>query len=142
MPAQVLSVAALESSHDGPLAAEPRLVSLRSQVAVVRALADQVEQFSRAANVDGLAAQIVEEMARLGRRLLDAAAALARASAVEDSGVFTTMGDVKLVTARSRSGTTLDPGISAISNTENVAPLKRFGGRGPLSSESTRRGLR
>jgi hypothetical protein len=73
MTAHVLSVAALQSSPDGPVAANPRLVNVRSQVAVVRALADQVEQLSRVADVDGLGPQIVEEMARLGGRLLDAA---------------------------------------------------------------------
>jgi len=88
MPAQTLSVAAPEFSQDGPLAAEPRLVNVRSQVAVVRALADQIEQLSRAADVDALGDQMVEEMARLGCRLLDAAAALADASPGEDSGVF------------------------------------------------------
>ena len=88
MPTQTPAVAALESSQDGPLAAEARLVNLRSQVAIVRMLADQVEQLSRAADVDGLGAQLVEETARLGCRLLDAAAALADASPVEDSGVF------------------------------------------------------
>ena len=88
MPTQIPSVAALESCHDGPLAAELRLVNLRSQAAVVRTLADQAEQLSRAEDVDGLGAQMVEEMARLGCRLLDAAAALAGVSPVEDSGVF------------------------------------------------------
>jgi hypothetical protein len=88
MPTQTPSIAALESRQDGPLAPEARLVNLRSQAAVVRTLADRADQLSRAADVDGLGAQMVEEMARLGCRLLDAAAALARVSPVEDSGVF------------------------------------------------------
>jgi hypothetical protein len=67
---------------------EPRLVNLRAQAAVVRTLADQVEQLSRAADFDGLGAQMVEEMATLGCHLVEAAAALADASPVEDSGVF------------------------------------------------------
>jgi hypothetical protein len=73
MNAHILSFAARGSNHEGPLAANPRLVDVRSQVAVVRALADQVEQLSRVADVDGLGTQIVEEMTRLGGRLLDAA---------------------------------------------------------------------
>lgn len=85
MPTQASSVAALQFRQDG---AEPQLANLRSQVAVVRALADQVEQLSRAADFDGPGAQMVEEMVRLGCRLIDAAAALAVASRVEDSGVF------------------------------------------------------
>jgi hypothetical protein len=60
-------------------------------VAVVRALADQVERVSRAADVDGLGTQIVEEIDRLGCRLLDVAALLAEASPAERSGIFTRM---------------------------------------------------
>jgi hypothetical protein len=88
MPTQAPSGAALESGQRGLFAAAPQLVNLRSQVAVVRTLADQVEQLSRAADFDGPGAQMVEEMARLGCRLIDAAAALADASQLEDSGVF------------------------------------------------------
>jgi hypothetical protein len=88
MPTQAPSGAALESGQRGLFAAAPQLVNLRSQVAVVRTLADQVEQLSRAADVDDLGTQMIEEMARLGCRLLEAAAALADASPVEDSGVF------------------------------------------------------
>lgn len=88
MSAQTISVAAPEANQGGPLAAEARLVDLRSQVAVVRTLADQVEQLSRAADVASLGGQMVEEIARLGCRLLEAAAALAGVSSVEDSGVF------------------------------------------------------
>jgi hypothetical protein len=79
MPAHIPSVAALESNEDGPLADELRLVHLRSQAAVIRTLADQVEHLSRAAEADGLGVQIVEEMARLGCRLLETAGALAEA---------------------------------------------------------------
>jgi hypothetical protein len=85
MPTQAPSGAALESGQRGLFAAEPQLVNLRSQVAVVRTLADQVEQLSRAADFDGPGAQMVEEMARLGCRLIDAAAALADASQIEEA---------------------------------------------------------
>jgi hypothetical protein len=73
MTAHIPSVAAPESSQHGPRTVDRRLVSVRSQVAVVRALADQVEQLSRAADASGLGIQLAEEMARLGDRLLDAA---------------------------------------------------------------------
>jgi hypothetical protein len=88
MPPHIPSVAALESSDDGRLAAELRLVGLRSQAAVVRTLADNVERLSREAQAEGLARQLIEEMARLGSRLLDAATAFREAPRVEDSGVF------------------------------------------------------
>jgi hypothetical protein len=86
MPTQAPAVATLDSGR--PLVAEPRLVDLRSRAAIVRTLVDQVEQLTRAADVEGIGAQMVEEMARLGCRLLDAAAALAKVSPVEDSGIF------------------------------------------------------
>jgi urease accessory protein UreF len=88
MTSHIPSLAALESNTDGRLAAELRLVDLRSQAAIVRALADDVERFSREAEADGLARQLIEEMARLGARLLEAAAAFEDAPHVEDSGVF------------------------------------------------------
>ena len=52
---------------------EIRIARLRSQLAVVRAVADHVEHFIRATDADGLSPQLQEEMARLGRRLLDVA---------------------------------------------------------------------
>jgi hypothetical protein len=89
MPAHIPSLAALESSDDGPLVAELRLARLRSQAAVVRALADHVEHLSRAGDADGIGDQIIEEMARLGCRLLEAAGALAAGvPPIEDSGIF------------------------------------------------------
>jgi hypothetical protein len=72
MHTQLPSLAALESSEDGPLLTELQLIRLRSQAAVVRALADQVEQLSRAADAEGLSLQLIEEMVRLGRGLLGA----------------------------------------------------------------------
>jgi hypothetical protein len=92
MTAELPSLAALESHEDGPLAAELRLLHLRSQAAVVRALADHVEQISRAADAEGLGLQLVEEMARLGCRLLEAAGSMVKAPPVEDSGVFARVG--------------------------------------------------
>jgi hypothetical protein len=64
------------------------LVNIRSQAAVLRALADHVEQLSRAADVEGLGSQIVEEMTLLGRRLLEATGTLVEAQPAENSGVF------------------------------------------------------
>jgi hypothetical protein len=76
MPAHVPSLAALTSDDDAGLSAELRLGQLRSQVAVIRTLADHVEHLARWGNVDGLREQIIEEMGRMGGRLLEAAAAL------------------------------------------------------------------
>jgi|HubBroStandDraft_1064217.scaffolds.fasta_scaffold00666_12 hypothetical protein len=88
MPAHIPSLSALESSDDGSLAAELRLARVRSQVAIVRALADHAETLSRAADAEWVGGQIIEEMARLGCRLLEASQAFVEAPRVEDSGVF------------------------------------------------------
>jgi hypothetical protein len=88
MHSRIPSLRALESNDDGQLVAELRLVDVRSQAAIVRALADHAECLSREVEADGLARQLIEEMARLGSRLLDAAAAFRDAPHVEESGVF------------------------------------------------------
>jgi hypothetical protein len=88
MLSHIPSLAALESNDDGRLVAELRLVGLRSQAAIVRTLADQVERLSRDAEGHEHAGQLIEEMARLGSRLLEAAAALAEAPHVDESGIF------------------------------------------------------
>jgi hypothetical protein len=88
MHARTTSLAAPESDADGHAAAELRLVRLRSQVAVVRALADQVEHLARARDAEGLGDQLSEEVARLGHRLLESAALLAESARYNDSGVF------------------------------------------------------
>jgi hypothetical protein len=55
---------------------------------VVRALADRIEHLSRAGDADEIGDQLIEEMARLGCRLLEAAGSLAGATHLEDSGTF------------------------------------------------------
>jgi hypothetical protein len=77
MLAHISSLAALQSDDGGLLVAELRLARLRSQVAIVRALADHVEYLARPQDTKELGDQVIEEMARLGSRLLEAAAALA-----------------------------------------------------------------
>jgi len=88
MLAHVPSLAAIESDDNGRLVAEFRLARLRAQAAVVRALADHVEYLARSGDADGLSSQVIEEMARLGCRLLEAAGALAESQCPEQSGVF------------------------------------------------------
>jgi hypothetical protein len=88
MPAHMPSMDALDSHDDGLLNAELRLARLRSQVAVVRTIADHVERLARPPEADGLKGQLVEEMARLGCCLVEAAAALVERSRPEESGVF------------------------------------------------------
>jgi hypothetical protein len=80
MSTHLPSVTALESNDDDRIAAELRLARLRSQLAVVRTVADHVEQFSGAADADGLGQQLVEEIARLAARVLEAASGLTAAS--------------------------------------------------------------
>jgi hypothetical protein len=82
------SLAALEADDDGRLVAELRLARLRSQAAVVRALADHVECLARAGDADGIGDQLIEELAQLGCRLLETAGTLARSQGPGDSGVF------------------------------------------------------
>ena len=72
------SLAALESKDDWRLGVELRLARLRAQVAAVRSIADHVDYLARAADEDGVGEQLVEEMARLGCRLVEAAGSLAR----------------------------------------------------------------
>ena len=54
-----------------------RLARLRAQAAVVRTLADHVDHFSPLGGAADLSEQLIEEMARLGCGLLDAAASMA-----------------------------------------------------------------
>lgn len=58
----------------------------RSQVTVVRALADPFEHCMRAGDADALGEQLVEEIARLVRRFLDVPGPPAFAPCLEDSG--------------------------------------------------------
>ncbi len=88
MLAHMPSLATLESDDDDRLGAELQLAHLRSQVAVVRTVCDEVEHLAQPRDADSLRAQLVEEMARLGCRLLEAAASLTERPRSEDSGVF------------------------------------------------------
>jgi hypothetical protein len=88
MLAPIPSLAALQANDDAPLDAELRLARLRKQAAIVRALADHVEHLSCPGDADGLGSQLVEEVARLGCRLLEAAGSLVATLSVDDSGVF------------------------------------------------------
>jgi|SRR5579872_4075351 len=88
MNQHIPSPGAMESNDKRPLAADPRLARLRSQVALVHTLADHVERLTRFGEADGLGEQLIEEIARLGCRLLEAAASLAESPPSEDSGVF------------------------------------------------------
>ena len=78
----------LLDSHDGG-SLGLRLARVRSQVAVIRTLADHVEALARVGDASAIAEQLIEEMAHLGCRLLETAGALAAPSHPEDSGVFT-----------------------------------------------------
>jgi acetolactate synthase regulatory subunit len=82
------SLASLEENDDRRLSAELTIARLRAQVAVVRTLTDHVEHLADVAAVEGVQAQVVEEIARLGCRLLEVAASLAASDRPEASGVF------------------------------------------------------
>jgi len=76
MRAIIPSLTALESGDDNWLTAELELARLREQVAVVRTIADHADYLAQPANADGFSEQLIEEAARLGCRLLEAAAAM------------------------------------------------------------------
>jgi hypothetical protein len=88
MLAHIPSLATLESNDDSQLAAELELARLRAQVAIVRTLADHIEYFARPGDTCGLSEQLIEEMARLARRLFDATTSITTAARAEDSGIF------------------------------------------------------
>jgi len=68
---------------------EPVLAAhLRRQVAVLRALLDQVEQLPRDLEGEGLPDQLIEELARLGCSFLEQASSLAASRPSQDSGIF------------------------------------------------------
>jgi len=89
------AVTTLESNDDDPPAAELRLARLRTEVAVVRTLADQIELLVSPRHAKGLSEQLIEEMARLGCLLFEAAAELMVTPAPEDTGVFSRRPDAR-----------------------------------------------
>jgi len=73
------SLRALHAVDDRLLDQELRLLTTRRQIAVVRAIADELERCLQGGSVfESLRAQFVEELSRLGCRSLEAAAALAK----------------------------------------------------------------
>lgn len=82
------SLATLASADDRRLDAELRLARLRTRVAAIRAIADQAERLSRAADVENVGEQLIKEMARLGCQLIEAAGLLAEAPPPGCSGIF------------------------------------------------------
>lgn len=82
------SRAALGPHDGGTLEAKSQLGRLRSQAAVIRSLADCVEHLSRAADNEGVGDQLIEELACLGCKLIETAAALAGSQQPETTGVF------------------------------------------------------
>jgi hypothetical protein len=89
MATYIPSLAALQSEDDGQLAAELRLARLRTQAAVLRSLADCIERLTHPGDADGLSAQTIEEMKRLGALLLRSDRyALGSLQIEDESGVF------------------------------------------------------
>ncbi len=80
MKVHLPSIEALTAGDDSLLRQELGGLAVRRQSAVVRALLDQLECASPRSVSDGLRAQLVEELARLGHALLEAASSLSRAS--------------------------------------------------------------
>lgn len=76
MKAYLPSVRALDAPDDALLREELRCLAARQQAAVVRALADQLDRVSPGQAAVNLREQLAEELARLGCRILEAAATL------------------------------------------------------------------
>jgi hypothetical protein len=80
MLAHIPSLATLEASDDRQLAADLELARLRAQMAIVRTLAEHIEHFAQPEDTGGLSEQLVDEMARLAHRLLDATTSMTRSA--------------------------------------------------------------
>jgi hypothetical protein len=94
------SVVALEANDDDKLAAELRLLRLRTQAAIVRTLAHHIERFARPEDAEALHEQLAEEMTRLGRGPVEGATADETSPAHEQSGVFLRRGATAGIAAR------------------------------------------
>jgi hypothetical protein len=90
LPARVDRPVVLHRAHD-LTDHEPRVLSrhaslIRSEAAVLRTLLDELERILPGSGVEArVSAQLVEEAARLGCRLLEGAAALTKAVDIEES---------------------------------------------------------
>jgi len=74
--APIPSSPALREGHERPSDAEPLVVALKRQVAIVRTLADEVERFLSSDSVAReLHVQLVQELTQLASRALEAAQA-------------------------------------------------------------------
>jgi hypothetical protein len=81
------SIDAVQSNNDARPTAGLRIAELRVQLALVRTLADHIDHLVRPRDIKAAREQLFEEMARLGCRLFETAAALAGLYP-EDMGVF------------------------------------------------------
>jgi len=78
MKTHLPSLRALQTPDDEPLREELSLLVVREQVAVVRAFTDEVERLTFGGRMCGTYEQLVEELARLGCRILETAATASR----------------------------------------------------------------
>jgi len=76
MKPRLPSIQALVATDDGLLREELFYLAVREQAAILRTLADQIECLARSGAGGG--GQIIEELARLGCRALEAAASMSK----------------------------------------------------------------
>jgi hypothetical protein len=88
MPSLIASLSSLDSDDGGPLVADLRLARVRAQVAVLRTLLDRADYLARPGETPLVDEQLVEEIARLGCRLLEAAASLVEPQRAGESGAL------------------------------------------------------
>jgi hypothetical protein len=88
------SLRALQVNDERPIAEELRLVATKQQLAVVRTLADELERcLMRGDAAPALHEQFAQELARLGCRSLETAAAIAEkpVDVAEQSGLHSVL---------------------------------------------------
>lgn len=78
MKTHLPSLRALQTSDDERLREDLTLLAVREQVAIVRAFTDELERLTSRKRMRGLCEQFVEELARLGCRILETAAEVSR----------------------------------------------------------------
>jgi hypothetical protein len=87
MLSHIPSLATLDANDDELFAAELRFGRFRSQVAVLRRLADEVEQLGPPREFDTSGQELMEEITQLGCRFLQATRPSAWSPRPEDSSV-------------------------------------------------------
>jgi hypothetical protein len=88
LPNDLPSVRALVAADDQMLQEELRCLAVRRQAAVLRALSDELERVRPGRPTLDLRGQLVEELTRLARDVLETITTLSRGTGGRDSGIL------------------------------------------------------